>query len=146
MTATSSRRKATTRAQDDSDIEDGLTQGTAREDVDEDEDEAPRRAKTEKRILKGKSRATEAQKTVSNDDDDDDDDERIDVNNFADQPLPKADVQKINGLSSDWQNMVKTIHRSNNMVSGVAVALADNAEGEDAQRVCQYVTLRFGGC
>ncbi|KAF9077586.1 hypothetical protein BDP27DRAFT_1311306 [Rhodocollybia butyracea] len=135
MPATSSsRRRTTARAQDDSDIEDGPTQVTAREDVDEDEDEGPRRAKKEKRSLKGKSRATEAQQAVSNDDDDDDDDERIDVDNFADQPLAKADVQKINGLSSDWQTMVKTIHRSNNMVSDVAVALADNAEGEDAQK------------
>ncbi|KAE9404002.1 hypothetical protein BT96DRAFT_964324 [Gymnopus androsaceus JB14] len=136
MPSATSRRRTNPRAQS-SDIEDGPTQRSAREDVDEDDEEPQRVVKKEKNKAaakgKGKARASEAQPD-EDDDEDDDDDDRIDVDNFTNQPLIKADVSKMRGLATDWAAMVKTIQRTNTMVAEVAVALADNAESGDGRK------------
>ncbi|KIK69615.1 hypothetical protein GYMLUDRAFT_254920 [Collybiopsis luxurians FD-317 M1] len=140
--ASSSRRRTKSRVQADSDIEDGPTQRIAQEDVDEDVDQEPRRVvKKEKRAAnsKGKSRASEAQaqqhkEADDDDDDEDDEDDRIDVANFADQPLDKSNLVSMRGLAKDWDAMKQAVHRSNAMVADVAVALADALDGEDGQK------------
>ncbi|KAJ3788390.1 hypothetical protein GGU10DRAFT_115247 [Lentinula aff. detonsa] len=131
--ASSSRRK---RVVPSSDIEDGLTQRSAREDVvdDDDDDEIARRVvKKEKKSVKGKGRATETHRSEDIDEEDDEDD-KIDVANFPDQPLDKSHAIPMKGLASDWEIMIRTIQRTNNMVSDVAVALADAVEGDEGQK------------
>lgn len=146
--ASSSRRKTNTRtrAQPDSDIEDGPSQRSTREDVDDDEDDRPRRVvKVEKQAAKQKGRASAAQRNQVNgnngaadddEDDDDDDDDRIDVANFANQPLDRASLLSMTGLAKDWETIKQVVSRGNSMVADVAVALADAAEGEDGGKVC----------
>ncbi|KAJ4482219.1 hypothetical protein J3R30DRAFT_3699638 [Lentinula aciculospora] len=126
-----SRRK---RVAPSSDIEDGRTQRPAREDVDEDDEQPRRVVKSEKKAVKGKGRAIEVHKSEEEADDDDDDDDKIDVDNFADQPLDKSHTINMNGLASDWETMIRTIQRTNNMVADVAVALADATEGDDSEK------------
>ncbi|KAJ3810177.1 hypothetical protein F5876DRAFT_42360 [Lentinula aff. lateritia] len=122
--ASSSRRK---RVAPSSDIEDGPTQKSTREDVEEEDEEQPRRVvKKEKKVVKGKGRAAEAYHSEEEEDDDD----KIDVDSFADQPLDKSHIISMNGFASDWGTMIKTVQRTNSMVADVAVALADNVEGD----------------
>lgn len=127
--ASSSRRK---RVAPSSDIEDGPTQKSTREDVEEEDDEQPQRVvKKEKKVVKGKGRAAEAYYSEEEEDDDD----KIDVDSFADQPLDKSHIISMNGFASDWGTMIKIVQRTNNMVADVAVALADNVEGDVGKKV-----------
>ncbi|KAJ3827593.1 hypothetical protein F5880DRAFT_1621655 [Lentinula raphanica] len=130
--ASSSRRN---RVAPSSDIEDGPSQRSARDDVVNDDDEQARRVvKKEKKTVKGKGRATEAAR-AEEDEEDEDEDGRIDVENFADQPLDKSQaIIPMKGLGSDWEIVIRTIQRSNSMVTDVAVALADAVEGDGAQK------------
>ncbi|KAG5650963.1 hypothetical protein H0H81_010401 [Sphagnurus paluster] len=132
--ATSSRRKASKR-QASSDIEDERpSQSRADEQVEDDEDEpqARRRAtngvKKEKKLDISRKQNT---REVGEDDDDEDDDGRIDVENFHDQPLSRADAAKLQGLGRDWNNIAKHVRPNWRVVGDVAVALAEVGEGED---------------
>jgi len=135
-TATSSRRKTNTRRQISSDIEeDNPTQNRAREDVDDD-DEHPRESKSVKKEKKpANKRKQERESQPDRGEDDDEDDSRIDVDNFHDQPLGKADLTKLNGLSMDWAAMGKKIRQNWNVVGDVAVSMADVAEGDEGEKV-----------
>jgi len=103
------------------------------DDVEEDEEQQPRPAsksvKKEKKPTKGKGRAkTENQNGA-------DDEDRIDFNNFEDQPLIRGDAAKLKGLAQDWSQIRKGIHQpSFDQLRGIAVAIADAAEGEENQK------------
>ncbi|KAF7346187.1 E3 SUMO-protein ligase nse2 [Mycena sanguinolenta] len=134
--ATSSRRRKSAR-QASSDIEeDQPTQGTraaARDDVDEEEEDAPRRSKKDKVQVKKEAVKKEKGKArQEEDDDEDDEDDRIDIANFADQPLTKADGPKIVGLSKDWQSVEGVMHQPASIISAVAAAIAE-VDGDEAQ-------------
>ncbi|KAJ6508918.1 hypothetical protein C8R45DRAFT_1208504 [Mycena sanguinolenta] len=136
--ATSSRRRKSAR-QASSDIEeDQPTQGTrvaARDDVDDDEEDAPRRSKKDKVQVKKevvKKEKGKARQEEEDDDDDDDEDDRIDIANFADQPLTKADGPKIHGLCKDWQSVEGVMHQPASVISAVAAAIAE-VDGDEAQ-------------
>ncbi|KAF5389208.1 hypothetical protein D9757_003477 [Collybiopsis confluens] len=139
VASSSARRKPNTRTrvQPDSDIEDGPSQRSAREEVDDDEDDEPRRVvAVAKEATKGKGRTSVVQKNQANDDngdalDDDDDNDKIDIANFADQPLDRTNLLSMRGLAKDWETIKQVVGRGNSMVGDVAVALADAAEGDD---------------
>ncbi|KAJ7288421.1 hypothetical protein C8J57DRAFT_1280184 [Mycena rebaudengoi] len=140
MPVATSRRKKPARRQASSDIEDEATQGrTARDEVDEDEDEddAPSRVKKEKTARQEGKGSCERKigscfpkrsKTMT-----DDEDDRIDIDNFADQPLTKADTTKINGLMADWQAVEGAMHQNAAIISHVAVSMAEVSNGEEGQ-------------
>jgi hypothetical protein len=136
MPVATSRRKKTAR-QASSDIEeDQATQGArARRDEvdDEDEDAPPRQVKKEKAVKKEKGKAQARQEDP--DDDDDDEDDRIDISNFAAQPLAKSDCAKILGLAKDWDSVEKVMHQPSPIIEGLASAMAE-VDGEEAQEVC----------
>ena len=139
-TATFSRRHAS-RRQASSDIEeDRSTQQKGREmvdDEDSDEDEQPRR-----RVNRVKKKATSSrqvartQRDENKDGDNEEDNDRIDVDNFHDQPLGRVDLPKLLGLSKEWQQMEKQVQQIWNVIVDVAASVADAAEGADADAVC----------
>lgn len=137
-TASFSRRNAS-RRQASSDIEeDQLTQRRRREAVD-DEDEEPRRRMNGVKKEKKASSSRQTARNGDNKDDNDngeDEDGRIDVENFHDQPLSRADLPKLQGLSKDWQQMGKQVQQNWNVIADVAASVADAAEGADAEAVC----------
>lgn len=146
--ATFSRRNASKR-QASSDIEeDQPTQQRAREAVDDedDEDEQPRRrvngVKKEKKVTSSRTKKPPKDDDADEDDeeeekeDDDDDDDKIDVRNFHDQSLSRADLPKLQGLSKDWQQMEKQVQQNWSVIVDVAASVADAAEGDDAEAVC----------
>ncbi|RDB17908.1 E3 SUMO-protein ligase nse2 [Hypsizygus marmoreus] len=141
--STFSRRKSS-RRQMSSDIEeDRPSQSRADEQVEE-ADEGPSRRRTngvkkEKKpnISRRQERAPEVNGNRDEDDEDDDDDDedgRIDIANFRDQPLAKTDVVKLQGIARDWNQMEITTRQNWRVVGDVAVAIADAAEGEDAEQ------------
>ncbi|KAJ7095970.1 hypothetical protein B0H15DRAFT_946513 [Mycena belliarum] len=131
MPVATSRRKKSAR-QASSDIEeDQPTQGKQPlDDVDDDEEDAPsRRVKKEKpgvKREKGKARKEDLEE------DEEDEDDRIDIANFADQPLTKADCGKIQGLVKDWDGIEEVMHQPSPIIARVASAMAEVA-GEEAQ-------------
>ncbi|KAJ6557375.1 hypothetical protein DFH09DRAFT_1262322 [Mycena vulgaris] len=136
--ATSSRRRKTTR-QASSDIEeDQSTQGgRAQDEVDDDEDEdkdaPPRRVKKEKTAVKKEKGPAKSQSRREDPEEvEDEDDDRIDIDNFADQPLTKADCAKILGLSKDWMTVEDAMHQPSPIIGRVASAMAE-VSGEEAQ-------------
>lgn len=147
--ATFSRRNASKR-QASSDIEeDQPAQQRVREAVDDedDEDEQPRRrvngVKKEKKVTSSRTKkppkdddADEDDEEEEKEDDDDDDDDKIDVRNFHDQSLSRADLPKLQGLSKDWQQMEKQVQQNWSVIVDVAASVADAAEGDDAEAVC----------
>ncbi|KAJ6619482.1 hypothetical protein B0H10DRAFT_2025844 [Mycena sp. CBHHK59/15] len=136
MPVATSRRRKTTRRQASSDIEDdGPSQAHARDDVDEGEEDAqPRRVKKEKTTVKReKGKSSRAPQEPEDEDDDEDDDGRIDIENFADQPLTKADCTKINNFAIDWKNIEESMHQNSPIITHVAVSMAEVGTGEEAQ-------------
>ena len=66
----------------------------------------------------------------------DDDGDRIDIDNFTNQPLGKGDEAKLKGMASDWANMKKLISTSSfPMIKDVAISMADVAEGDEGEMV-----------
>ncbi|KAJ7254360.1 hypothetical protein B0H12DRAFT_559458 [Mycena haematopus] len=147
--ATSSRRKKSAR-QASSDIEeDQPTQGAraARDDVDDDDDDAPRRTKKEKAPVKKegvKKENGKARQVEEEEDDEDDEDDRIDIANFADQPLSKADGPKILGLSKDWQSVEGVMHQPASIINGVAAAMAEVGGDEALQGLAELDRVMKG--
>ncbi|KAF8073814.1 hypothetical protein FPV67DRAFT_769004 [Lyophyllum atratum] len=134
--ATFSRRKSSKR-QASSDIEDeGPSHPRAAEQVEDDEPQSRRRAngvkKERKPVLKQELTRREAN-DADGDDDDDDDDERIDIKNFRDQPLGRADVTKLQGISRDWNSFEKQVRPNWRVVGDVAIVLAEAGEGNDVE-------------
>jgi hypothetical protein len=143
-TATFSRRN-TSRRQASSDIEEDRSpkrRGREAVDDEEDEDEQPRRrvngVKKEKKVTSSRQAAKQPENGHDkiDDDDDGDDDDRIDVKNFRNQPLSRADLPKLQGISNDWQQMERQVQQNWNVIADVATSLADAAEGNDAEAVC----------
>jgi hypothetical protein len=130
-----------------SDIEEDevLQDVTAEDQEDEEVEVKPQTVKKGKG--KGKEKASEKRTRVEEDQSDgqdeeeeteaesDDDAARVDVTNFKDQPLSKAEAHKLYGLSTDWKEMDKRIQKSWSGVRQVAVALAGTAEDE-SEKVC----------
>jgi len=139
-TATFSRRNVS-RRQASSDIEeDHPTQRRDRETVDD--DEQPRRRvngiKKEKKATSSRQVAKQPEDAgnTGGDDEGKDDNDRIDVDNFHNQPLGRADLPKLQGISKDWQQMGKQVQQNWNVIAEVATSIADTAEGDDAEAVC----------
>ncbi|KAJ7505425.1 hypothetical protein B0H11DRAFT_1796168 [Mycena galericulata] len=128
--ATSRRRKTARQASSDIEEDQPTQGGNVRDDVDEDEDDAPqRRVKKEKKpgVKKEKEAATQ-----DPEDEEDDEEDRIDIDNFADQPLVKADCQKLSGFSKDWTSVEVVMHQPSDIIARVAASMAEVA-GEEAQ-------------
>ena len=142
-TATFSRRNASRRLASSDIEEDQPIQKKGREVVDdeEDENEQSRRrvngVKKEKKATSSRQVARQSQKDTNKDDDNEEDDnDRIDVDNFHDQPLGRVDLPKLLGLSKEWQQMEKQVQQNWNVIVDVAASVADAAEGADADEVC----------
>lgn len=104
------------------------------DDVDQEEELPRRKSKKEKKpnIRKSKGRPE------PQDDDDEgqqaeEDDDRIDVNDFKDQPLDRKDAGKIAGISQDWKAIRENVHTSSfQLVIDIAASLAE-VEGESQE-------------
>ncbi|KAG6890782.1 hypothetical protein C0995_003212 [Termitomyces sp. Mi166 len=130
-TATFSRKKSRKR-QASSEIEDdGPSLSRGAEQVEDDDEPRGRRVKKEK-----KPNMTAKKERVRHDEsehDGDNEDERIDVENFRDQPLSRVDVTKLQGLSRDWNMVAEQVKPNWGVVGDVAVALADYGEGKEVE-------------
>ncbi|KAG2155841.1 uncharacterized protein EDB93DRAFT_1128476 [Suillus bovinus] len=146
MPASSSRRKSTrSRREPSSDrIEEEYPSQHAgnNDDVEggDDEEEQPRRkVKQENKAKKRARRDSES----DNDPPavvDDDEDNRIDVENFHDQPLDKKEGAKLSGIAQDWEMIRKQIHQGSfSLAKEVATSLADVLEGDDANQALSEV-------
>lgn len=148
-TATSSRRKAS-RRQMSSDIEEDRPSQTKSNEQVDDEDEGGSRSrrrptngvKEKKPII---SKQKERDHVNKGEDGDDDDDGRIDIANFRDQPLGRADVAKLQGISRDWGNMERQVRQNWSVVGDVGVSMAEAAEGDDAEKV-RLIVLDLASC
>lgn len=146
-TATSSRRKTNgrSRREPSSDgIEDAApSQGAAEDDVEE--EQPSRSARTVKKEKKGGRSAPRP--TVDDDDEDDEDAageggeghtdyDRIDVNNFPDQPLTKDTAPNIKGILSDW-DMIRKINTTSakGALESIGVSMADLMDEDQATKV-----------
>lgn len=71
---------------------------------------------------------------------DGDDDDRIDIENFRDQPLDKKEGAKLHGIAQDWEMIRKQIHQSSfRLVKDVAISLADVMEVGKAEEVSAVI-------
>ncbi|KAI5122435.1 hypothetical protein M0805_008748 [Coniferiporia weirii] len=58
----------------------------------------------------------------------------IDIENFQDQPLSKADSSKVTAIASDWQTILRNVQGTAFKVAAeVAVAMAEAGEGKDGE-------------
>ena len=136
--ATSSRRKTNgrSRREPSSDgIEDAApTQGAADDDVDDeaDEEEQPSRSARVKKENKG---GRSARKAAVEEDGDGDDDDRIDVNNFPDQPLSKESATAISGTIKDWEMIKAKTQQTAQFMESIGVSVADLMEADEAEKV-----------
>lgn len=152
--ASKSRRRYAQRAPSSDHIEeeDNPSQRHA-DDVDNDEDsegdvQPVRKTATVKKekkpkINRGDTKASAAGPSHSNNNDDGDDD-RIDIQNFHDQPLDKKEGAKLHGIAQDWEMIRKQIHESSfRLVKDVAISLADVMEVGDAGDVGTVISCCF---
>ena len=147
--ASSSRRRTNgrTNRQPSSDgiEEDHPTQHQGEDDgVDEDgdEDEQPSRSARVKKERISKRKQPDPKVPVG-DNEDDDDDDRIDVENFKDQPLAREDAGKVAGIIKDWEMIRKQSQSgAGGWMEGIGVSMADLMDGEEAQKVKQFLVHR----
>jgi hypothetical protein len=135
MPAASSSRRKPTRRQNSSDIEEDSTQpnGNASE-GDNNGPHSSKRAVKKEKATAGKRRAVAADPGPPGDDDDDDDD-RIDVEHFQDQPLQKADLQKLKGIANDWNLIDEVARNSWKVIGDVGVSLAEASQDDEVEEV-----------
>lgn len=103
--------------------------------VDEEEEQPRRGAKAVKaEKIKVKRKVSE------NGNVDEDENEDIDpLEDLGDQPLDKAQAQKIHGYSQDWDMIRKSRHvHFYALVKDVATTLAEFAEGDKAEKVGNF--------
>ncbi|KAH9936319.1 uncharacterized protein B0H18DRAFT_973327 [Fomitopsis serialis] len=105
--------------------------------VNDDEEAPPRRGmkavKAEKQKAKEKQKAAQQEAAGDGDEDDADVDP---LANFGDQPLDKAQAQKIHGYSQDWDMIRKTRHvQFYGLVKDVATTFAEFAEGDKGEKM-----------
>lgn len=142
--ASSSRRKAPSRRRNSEDIEmDRPTQDQV-DNVESDGD-APRPSgkRGGKQASKNKSRAQEPEREGGSAQGEESDDERIDVSNFTDQPITKANAQFILGMANDWTTCDKVIRQHWSLLNDIGVALADAADGDEEPEVRYIQALAF---
>ncbi|PFH53946.1 hypothetical protein AMATHDRAFT_72968 [Amanita thiersii Skay4041] len=72
---------------------------------------------------------------------DDGDENHIDVENFTDQPLTRAELQKLNGLVLDWQMVNKKMQQSWSGVRSAAVAIASAGEDGEGEETLEEIDL-----
>lgn len=78
----------------------------------------------------------------SNANSNDDDDDRIDIQNFHDQPLDRKEGAKLHGIAQDWEMIRKQIHQSSfRLVKDVAISLAEVMEVGEAGEVGAVIPL-----
>ena len=111
-----------------SDIEEGATQDTVRDEVDDDEEEKPARG--------GKLVRKPTQPDGAADGDDDEDDDPIDVENFPDYPLVENDVLKLKGLANDWSQLISSVMTNVGAVGDVGALLLEHGDPNDKEKVC----------
>jgi len=144
--ATSSRRRTNGRAnrQHSSDgiEEDQPTQHQGEDDeVDEDEDEgeqaSPTRPARFKKEKLSKGRRSDPRKPAGgNDNGEDDGEDRIDVENFKDQPLAREDAGKVGGIIKDWEMIRKQSQSgAGGWMTSIGVSMADLMDEEEAKKV-----------
>ncbi|KAF9220964.1 hypothetical protein BS17DRAFT_786274 [Gyrodon lividus] len=94
--------------------------------------------KKEKKLKSARNNTEIPQGGSSNVDGDEDD--RIDIQNFHDQPLDKKDGPKLHGIAQDWEMIRKQIHQSSfTLVKDVAISLADVMEVGQAEEALDEV-------
>ncbi|KAG6831003.1 hypothetical protein H0H87_006576 [Tephrocybe sp. NHM501043] len=138
-TATFSRKKSKKR-QASSDIEEEPSHSRTEEQVEDDENDPRNRRRAANGVKREKKPIINTGEGEQfgedeNDEDDDGDDDRIDVDNFSDQPLGRSDVLKLQGFSRDWLAVANEVRPNWSVVGDVAVALADSGEGEEVDKV-----------
>ncbi|KAG1848742.1 hypothetical protein DFJ58DRAFT_795939 [Suillus subalutaceus] len=106
---------------------------------DEEEEQPRRKVKQEKKARKrarGDSESDNDPPAVV----DDDEDDRIDIENFHDQPLDKKEGGKLSGIAQDWEMIRKQIHQGSfSLAKEVATSLADVLEGDNANQALSEV-------
>jgi hypothetical protein len=111
--------------------EDDPSQQVQDDDVDESEPTQPKR-KAKQPMIKKEKKATKGKEKAQNESDDGegyDGEDRIDVENFQDQPLEKADVGRLTGLGKDWAAIRQGLQASSfQMLNDIAAALAEADE------------------
>ncbi|KAG1742395.1 uncharacterized protein EDB91DRAFT_310539 [Suillus paluster] len=144
--ASSSRRKSTRSRREPSEDrieEDNPSQQTGNNDDveggDDEEEQPRRRVKQEKKTQKKTRRDSESDndppRVVV-----DDEDDRIDIENFYDQPLDKKESGKLSGIAQDWEMIRKQIHQGSfSLAKEVATSLADVLEGDHANEALSEV-------
>ncbi|KAJ8587279.1 hypothetical protein M405DRAFT_852965 [Rhizopogon salebrosus TDB-379] len=107
----------------------------------EDEEEQPRRrVKQTKTVAKKQTREESEHEDEPFGVADDDEDDRIDINNFHDQPLDKKDAGRLAGIAQDWEMIRKQIHQGSfSLVKDVANSLADVLEDDHADQALSEV-------
>lgn len=105
------------------------------DDVVDEEEEQPRRGAKAVKVEKNKVK----RKVSENGNADEDDDADIDpLEELGDQPLDKAQAQKIHGYAQDWDMIRKSRHvHFYGVVKDVATSLAEFAEGDKAEKVSE---------
>ena len=138
--ATTSRQKSSRQRDPSSDgIEEIQASQRRIANNDELEDEVEEQPKRSTKGRKGNPAGAMGSETEESgyEDEELEDDSRINVNNFKDQPLIKAEAGKIKGVASDWEN-IRT--QSQNTVKGlmdnVGTSLADLMQPDEAEKVC----------
>ena len=128
-------------------IEEGATQHVARrDDIEEDDDEAlaiPRGG----RLKKGKGKKS-SRRDADEDEEEDEPEDPADANiddikqSLADQPLVKEQHHRIQGMSSDW-NQVRTASHEvwYGVVKDVGALTAEFAEGENGEDVSFFIGI-----
>lgn len=130
------------RRQNSEDIEEDSGAGTqpqAAEDVSDPETSQRRRPKLEKSYANGKAKKKPAATQDSDEDDDDQDDgseeEAIDVTTLRDQPLQREAADKLKGVVEDWKTLESNTRQQWGMIAGIAGAIADATDEEQAKKV-----------
>ena len=145
--ASSSRRKTNgrTNRQPSSDgiEEDQPTQHRGQDeevDDDEDEDEQPVRSARVKKEKLSKGKRPDPKEPAG--DEEDDDEDRIDVENFKDQPLAREDASKVAGIIKDWEMIRKQSQSgAGGWMEGIGVSMADLMDEKEAKKVGRSVGL-----
>ncbi|KAJ7644044.1 hypothetical protein FB45DRAFT_896753, partial [Roridomyces roridus] len=133
---TSRRKRAARQASSDIDEEAQDTQPrhAQDDDVDDDVDNASQPAKKEKKpaVKKEKGKAPAAKEQKPQLEEDSDSDDAIDIEDFPEQPLDKADCAKIQGFAKDWASVEEVMHNPAHSIAHAAASLAEVA-GEEAE-------------
>ena len=147
----SSARSRRRQASEDN-IEDGdPSQRSRTEDV-EDADEEQPTARTSKANAKASSKKKQKSKRKRTEESEDADSDgegsnetsalAIDIQNFQNKPLPKADARKISAVASDWEQIRRNLRTSTfPQAEQVAVAMAEAGESKDGEEVSCHSML-----